>query len=155
MKQGSKPEEKYLGEVSELPYSQVAVDQGETSTVLAFVNAIGHVCPPVIIHKGQRVQRNWAEGMPSFMKLAATSKGYITKSKFHEYGIRFVKYLADISHLDQNHLLIIDSHKSHIYNLAFFDELRDNNIHVMAIPPHTSHVLQPLDSTPFAQFKSN
>ena len=25
----------------------------------------------------------------------------------------------------------------------------------MAIPPHTSHILQPLDSTPFVQFKHN
>ena len=25
----------------------------------------------------------------------------------------------------------------------------------MTIPPHTSHILQPLDSTPFAQFKHN
>ena len=39
--------------------------------------------------------------------------------------------------------------------MAFFDEMRENNIHVMAIPPHTSHILQPLDSTPFAQFKRN
>ena len=87
------------------------------------------------------------------MKLAATSKGYITKEKFHEYGIRFVKYLSDIGRLDQTHLLIIDSHKSHVYHMAFFDEMRENNIHVMAIPPHTSHILQPLNSTPFAQFK--
>ena len=72
------------------------------------------------------------------MKLAATSKGYITKEKFHEYGIRFVKYLSDIGRLDQTHLLIIDSHKSHVYNMAFFDEMRENNIHVMAIPPHTA-----------------
>ena len=42
-----------------------------------------------------------------------------------------------------------------MYNLAFFEEIRENNIHVMAIPPHTSHILQPLDSTPFAQFKQN
>ena len=87
------------------------------------------------------------------MKLAATSKGYITKPKFHEYRIQSVKYLADISCLDQSHLLIIDSHKGHIYNLAFFDEMRDNNIHVMAVLLHISHILLPLDSTPFAQFK--
>ena len=148
-------EERYLGEVNEPLYSQVAVEQGDTSTILSFVNAIGCVCPPTIIHKGQRVQRNWVDGMPANMKLAATSKGYITKEKFHEYGIRFVKYLSDIGRLDQTHLLIIDSHKSHVYNMAFFDEMRENNIHVMAIPPHTSHILQPLDSTPFAQFKRN
>ena len=39
--------------------------------------------------------------------------------------------------------------------MDFFDEMRKNNIHVMAIPPYTSHILQPLDSTPFAQFKRN
>ena len=112
-------EERYLGEVSEPPYSQVAAEQGDTSTILSFVNAIGRVCPPMIIHKGQRVQQNWADGMPANMKLAATSKGYIMKEKFHEYGIRFVKYLSDIGRLDQTHLLIIDSHKSHVYHMAF------------------------------------
>ena len=46
-------EEKYLGEMNEPLYSTVSADQGETSTVLSFVNAVGRVCPPVIIHKGQ------------------------------------------------------------------------------------------------------
>ena len=39
--------------------------------------------------------------------------------------------------------------------LHFFEEMREHNIHVIAIPSHTSHSLQPLDSTPFAQFKCN
>ena len=30
-----------------------------------------------------------------------------------------------------------------------------NKIEILAIPGHTSHVLQPLDSTPFANFKTN
>ena len=51
------------------------------------------------------------------------------------------------------HLLIVDSHKSHMYNVAFFDLMKEMNKHVMAIPPHTSHIVQALDSTPFAQFK--
>ena len=75
--------------------------------------------------------------------------------QFHQYGIHFVQYLVKIGHLDCPHLLIINSHKSHVYNLAFFEEMKENNIHVMAILPHTSHILQPLDSTPFVQFKRN
>ena len=145
-------EEKYLGEVNEPLYITVSAGQGEMSTVLSFVNAVGHVCPPVIIQKGQQVQANWSVGMPHFVKLAATSKGYITKNKFHQYGICFVQYLAQIGKLDRTHILIIDSHKSHVYNLPFFEE---NNIYVMAISPHTSHILQPLTSTPFTQFKCN
>ena len=46
-------EEKYLGEVNEPLCSTVAADQGETSTVLSFVNTVRCVCPPVVIHKGQ------------------------------------------------------------------------------------------------------
>ena len=148
-------EELYLGEVNEPLYSTVSADQGEMSTVLSFVNAVGRVCPPLVLHKGQRVQAKWSDSMPHFIKLAATSKGYIMKHQFHQYSIRFVQYLAKIRHLDRPHLLIIDSHKSHVYNLAFFDQMKENNIHVMAIPPHTSHILQPLDSTPFVQFKHN
>ena len=75
-------EENYLGEVNEPLYNQVAADQGETSTVLALVNAIGHVYPPLVIHKGQRVQGNWANRMPAFMKLAATSKDFLLNPSF-------------------------------------------------------------------------
>ena len=141
-------EEKYLREVNEPLYSQVAADQGETSTVLSFVNVVRCVCPLMVIHRGQYMQANWSERMPSFIKLAATSKCYIKK-----YGTHFIKYSQSIGHLHQNHLLIIDSHKNYVYNLTFFDEMRENNIHVMAIPPHTSHILQPLDSIPFVQFR--
>ena len=31
----------------------------------------------------------------------------------------------------------------------------ENNIHVLDIPPHTSHIVQALDSTLFVQFKKN
>ena len=35
----------------------------------------------------------------------------------------------------------------------FFEEMLENNIHVFAIPPHTSHIVQALDSTLFVQLK--
>ena len=130
-------------------------EQGETSTILTFVNGIGDVCPPMVIHKGQRVQQYWTEGSKPGVTLAATLKGYITKHKFHLYGIRFVKYLKAKGKLDRSHILLIDSLKSHVYNMPFFGEMKENNIHVMAIPPHTSHIVQALDSTPYAQLKKN
>ena len=93
-------EDKFLGEVKKPLVNQVPADQGETSTVLTFVNTVGRVCPPMVIHKGQRVQREWATNMPISVRLAATTKGYITKQKFHEYGVCFVKYLALFNLLD-------------------------------------------------------
>ena len=76
------------------------------------------------------------------------------KKKIHEYGAQFVRYLKSHRILDRPHLLIVDSHKSHVYDMAFFDLMKEMNIHVMAIPPHTSHIVQALDSTPFIQFKN-
>ena len=71
----------------------VSGEQSETSTILTFVNGVGDVCPPMVIHKGQRVQQYWTQGSRLDVTLAATLKGYITKHKLHLYGIRFVKYL--------------------------------------------------------------
>ena len=87
-------EDKFLGEVKKPLVNQVPADPGETSTVLTFVNTVGRVSPPMVIHKGQHVQREWATNMPISVRLAATTKGYITKHKFHEYTVSFVKYLT-------------------------------------------------------------
>ena len=37
----------------------VSGEQGETSTILSFVNGVGLVCPPMVIHRGQCVQQYW------------------------------------------------------------------------------------------------
>ena len=144
---------KVLGIKNVRTFQQVSSEQGETSTILSIVNAVGNVVPPMVIHKGQRVQDSWKIKAPGNISLSATTKGYITKSKFHEYGIKFVKYLKSNGLANHTNLLIVDGHKSHVYNLPFYELMRANNIEILTIPPHTSHLLQALDSVPFAQFK--
>ena len=41
-------------------------------------------------------------------------------------------------------ILIFDGHISHIL-LQVIDETRNNNIHIILLPAHTTHFLQPLD----------
>ena len=43
--------------------------------VLTFVNAAGQSVPPLIIHKGQRVQETWQLKAPGDMKIVATERG--------------------------------------------------------------------------------
>ena len=123
-------------------YQTVAAEQGETSTILTFVNGVSDVVLPMVIHKGEHVQTQWTQNVPVGACIAATSKGYITKQKFHEYGVRFVRWLKTHRMLSKPHLLIIDSHKNHVYNVASCDCMKANNTHVLAIPPHTSHIVQ-------------
>ena len=134
---------------------QVSSKQGETSMVLSFVSAAGNVVPPLVIHKEQCVQDSWKLKAPGDVQLGTTTKGCITKTKFHQYGLHFIKYLKNTGLAKWKNLLIVDGHKSHLYNLPFYEVMRANGIEVLTIPPHTSHLLQPLDSVPFAQFKKH
>ena len=72
-------EVKVLGMKHIQTFQQVSSEQGKTSTVLSFVSARGKVCPPLVIHKGQRVQETWCLKAPGDIQLSATTKGYITK----------------------------------------------------------------------------
>ena len=143
---------KVVGHRKTTAHRQVSREQGETSSVLTFVSASGKVCPPLIIHKGTYVSKDWLKNQQG-ARVAATTNGYITKLMFHEYAIRFVLFLRRNGMLDRPHLLLIDSHKSHVYNYPFLRNMLSNNIQVMAIPPHCSHIVQPLDNCPFSSFK--
>ena len=146
---------KVLGYKNIRTFQQVSSEQGKTSMVLSFISAARNVVPPLIIHKGQRVQDSWKVKAPGNIQLGATTKGYITKSKFHQYGLHFIKYLKNAGLAKRKNLLIIDGHKSHLYNLPFYEAMQANDIEVLTIPPHTSHILQPLDSILFVQFKKH
>ena len=67
-------EVKVLGVKKIRTFQQVSGEQGETSTVLTFINAAGQSVPPMIIHKGQQVQDTWCLKAPRSMTLAATEK---------------------------------------------------------------------------------
>jgi hypothetical protein len=49
-------------------------------------------------------------------------------------------------------LLILDGHGIH-KDLKVTEYARDNHIHVLSTPPHTTHKLQPLDRVFFKHFK--
>ena len=58
----------FLASVSEIDY--ISLDQ-PTSTVLTFVSGKGKVVPPMIIHKGERVQENQVRKAPGDVWVAS------------------------------------------------------------------------------------
>ena len=113
-------ERKVLAVKSKMVFQQVSAEQGEMSTILTFISGAGHVVPSMVIHKGEFVKDNWTWKAPGNVRVAATSKGYKIKAKFHEYGGWFVAYLRQNGLLGMPHLLICDSHSGNLYNLPFF-----------------------------------
>lgn len=52
------------------------------------------------------------------------------------------------------HLVVLDSHYSHLHNIEFLELMRSHNVHISALPAHCSHWLQPLDQSIFRSLKS-
>jgi hypothetical protein len=42
-------------------------------------------------------------------------------------------------------MLILDRHASHTKNISLLEKARVNDVHILFVPPHTSHRLHPLD----------
>ena len=49
--------------------------------------------PPMVLHKAARVQDSCKVKAPGNVTVSAANKGYIIKSRFHEYGLHFIHYL--------------------------------------------------------------
>jgi len=87
--------------------------------------------------------------------VTVSPSGWVTKEIFAQFGLLFLNFLHNKGYLghDRAHVVILDNHHSHLFNLEFLKLMKDNNIHVIGLPPHTSHWLQPLDKVHFGVLK--
>ena len=111
--------------------------------------------PPMVIFKCGKIERAWREAAPSGYAIGCSKTGYINQELFAECGENFVHFLKDKELLGngQKVLLLLDSHKSHLFNFHFMRYMQANGVEVCCFPPHCTHIIQPLDDTPFRNFK--
>ncbi|XP_050306291.1 uncharacterized protein LOC126743304 [Anthonomus grandis grandis] len=50
-------------------------------------------------------------------------------------------------------VLILDGHYSHTCNIPLIDLARENYVHILCLPPHSTHKIQPLDVAFMSPFK--
>jgi len=144
-----------VGQVGVPTYNITALEKGETSTALIGINAVGDTPPPMIIHRGKYVGKGWSNGAMHNTLVRASEKGYINKELFLEFGKSFIVFLQNQNLIDDKpHIVVLDSHYSHLYNIEFLELMKGNKIHVFALPAHCSHWLQPLDRGIFRSFKN-
>ncbi|APA05486.1 hypothetical protein sscle_01g002560 [Sclerotinia sclerotiorum 1980 UF-70] len=113
----------------------------------------GSILPPLGIFKGKNVLQNWIpkEVLGSWF-FSANTKGWT--SNLH--GLEWLKRVfepATCAKADGKYrLLICDGHDSHISG-NFIAHCLQNRIVLLILPPHTSHLLQPLDVAVFGPLK--
>ena len=79
-----------------------------------------------------------------------SDNGWITQDIYLEWFKFFIKSIPP----ERPVLLIEDGHGSHI-TLDVIEISRRNDIHLLCLPAHTSHILQPLDIGVFKSFKTH
>ena len=121
----------------------------EQVTVLACTGATGTALPPCIIFKRKTFNPQLAvEEVPgSFYGLSAN--GWINAELFQEWFSRY--FLASVPPL-RPLLLLLDGHSSH-YCPEVIRVAAAAHVILFALPPHTTHLSQPLDKGVFASLK--
>lgn len=121
------------------------------------ISATGQCTLPLVIFKGKSVQQQWyGPSIKQFenWEFTATDNGWTTDDTAVEWLQKvFIPQTAPRDPLEPR-LLILDGHGSHETD-EFMWECYSNNIQLLFLPPHTSHVLQPLDLAIFSSLKSS
>lgn len=137
-----------------LPSTRTTSGPGkQNTTVLMCCNAVGVKAPPLIIFKGKNVWDQWvappATEFPN-TTYAATSNGWMESTVFKNYFEKsFIKQLPE----NRPVLVIYDGHATHL-SVDVIKTAIENQITILKLPPHTSHLLQPLDLSVFKSLKT-
>jgi hypothetical protein len=125
------------------------------TSFLECISAAGAKTTSLVVYKGKSVQQQWFPADLSIFKswhFTATENGWTTDKTAVEWLEKV--FIPQTAPRDSSaRLLILDGHGSH-ETTDFIWKCLEHNIYLLFLPPHTSHVLQPLDLSIFSPLKS-
>ena len=131
-------------------YAISAAERGKTHTVLLCVLASGFVLPPMMVyHRKTCMPEKLKEGVIPNTLFGNSESGWINSQLFVEW-FAFFKNIPPI----RPALLIQDGHSSHV-SIELIKMAHANDVILLCLPAHTSHILQPLDIGVFKVFKTS
>ncbi|KAI0992429.1 hypothetical protein K3495_g15756, partial [Podosphaera aphanis] len=129
-------------------------DNRELVTVVATIGATGRLVPPIIIFKGAyHLRNNFDNDMDPDILWARSESGFTNDG----LGLNYLEYF-DLFTREKTvgafKVLIFDGHGSHLTQI-FVDFCWKAKLCPSLLPPHLTHVLQPLDVGIFSILKHN
>ena len=126
-------------------------ERGTTVTVVCAFSAAGSYLPPMFIYPRKRMLAQLLTGAPPQSIGCKSDSGWTDASLFLDWLKHFASFTCCSK--DNPHVVILDGHHSH-KTLAAVNFAREKGIHLLTLPPHSTHKLQPLDVTFFKSLKS-
>jgi hypothetical protein len=125
----------------------------EWVTSVECICADGTALPPLIIFKAENLSHEWIPAdTPKNWSFSCNSKGWTSNQHGLEWLQRCFDPTTRAKAENQFRMLICDGHDSHITG-NFVEHCLNNKIHLMILPPHSSHLTQPLDVGVFGPLK--
>jgi hypothetical protein len=132
---------------------RVIAGKQEWVTDIEYINAAGEALPPLLIFKGEYLNTRWLDERSPEGWFFATSKNGWTSNILGLAWLQTVfEPLTREKAAGRRRLLIADGHGSHI-RADFIAHCMQNDIDLLIMPAHCSHILQPLDVGVFSAFK--
>ena len=128
-------------------------DNRESLTAIETISGEGHVLPPMLILSSTQYLEKWffEGGLDDKTLVAVTETGYandnILLQWFKHFDLFSSKRLVGVWRI-----LVSDGYGSHL-GIDFIQQCWDKRIIPFCLPPHTTHLLQPLDVVCFQPLK--
>lgn len=120
-------------------------------TVNFCCNAAGQYLPPFIVYKAKsRLMEEWCTEGPDDAVYTISPSGWMETDQFMQWFT--VVFIAFTSHLIGPKILFLDGHASHV-SIELINLAIKNNIDLLCLPSHSTHILQPLDVGVFSVVK--
>ena len=118
-------------------------------TVIGCVSAAGQCLPPLIIWPRKTMAPELAIGEIPGSVYGLVERGWATRELFEQW---FKKHFLRYAPAARPLLLLLDGHSSH-YSLETMKMAMKDDVIVLALPPNTTHLTQPLDKGTFGPLK--
>ena len=138
---------------ADLPLSLGSNTNRETVTVVEAISGDGYVLPPMVIVSGVLHQERWstATNIEDNTLIAVSDTGYSNDVLCFEW-IKHFEWFTTKRRPSKWRLLLLDGYGSHCTK-ELLDSCDDHHIIPFCLPPHTTHLLQPLDVVCFQPYK--
>ncbi|KAI0997084.1 hypothetical protein K3495_g11101 [Podosphaera aphanis] len=125
----------------------------EWVSVIECVSAAGRKLRCGVIFKGQSLQTSWfpSKSVPDWL-YTTSENGWTSKAIGTEW-LRRIFIPETAPQLNQHRLLLLDGHGSHV-DVEFLWLYKQKKVELLFLPPHATHILQPLDLSVFSIVKS-
>ena len=150
---GESQSTKVLVSIDKQQKNKRVVGKQEWVTVIEAINAAGEALPSMIIWKGKHLNSGWLPAeTPKDWHFGTSENGWTSNELELRWLMEVFEPQIRKTASNKQRLLIIDGHGSHI-QAKFIAHCMENGIDLLVMPPHCSHLLQPLDVGVFAAFK--